>query len=138
MKKHKSTYKYSNVLLVDDTDLDNFINENLLRVSSFSERTYLNTSAKNALEFLNNLTVMGNQFREVFPEVIFIDINMPVMDGFQFIDVFRKTIAKNFAKTKLVVLTSSPAPEDKEKTKAVSENIIFLNKPITREMLDTI
>jgi CheY-like chemotaxis protein len=136
LKSNQRNYKYSHILLIDDADLDNFINENLLKANSFSKKVYLNSSARNALDFLKNLIIIGE--KSIYPEVIFIDINMPIMDGFQFIEVFQKTVEKQFPDIKLVILTSSISPEDKEKAFTISEKITFLNKPITREMLDLI
>lgn len=81
---------------------------------------------------------MGDEFLSAMPEVIFIDINMPMVDGFQFIDAFKKTIEKQVNKPKLVVLTSSVFEKDKEKTFSISEDIVFLNKPLTKEMLETL
>ena len=81
---------------------------------------------------------MGDQFAEVYPQVIFIDINMPMMDGFQFIDYFKKESEKQLQKPKLVLLTSSVYNEDREKAKSISKDIVFLNKPLKKEMLDAL
>lgn len=132
------TYKYNYVMLIDDLELDNFINEKLLIANDFSKNIYVNTSARSALEFLNNILIMGEGFLQAMPEVIFIDINMPMVDGFQFIDAFKKTIEKQVKRPKLVVLTSSVFEKDKERTFNISEEIIFLNKPLTTEMLQNI
>lgn len=130
-----SEYKYSTVLLIDDNDLDNFINDQLLQSDRFAKNILTNTSAKSALEFFNNIIILG----ESCPEVVFIDINMPVLDGFQFIDLFKKTIENRLRQQpKLVVLTSSMFGEDRQKVHSLSEEIVFLNKPLTKEMLDRI
>lgn len=131
-------FKYQHVMLIDDLELDNFINEKLLAANNFSKKIYVTTSARSALEFLNNILIMGEEFLNAMPEVIFIDINMPMVDGFQFIEAFKKTIEKQLNKPKLVVLTSSVFEKDKEKTFSISEDIVFLNKPLTKEMLETL
>jgi CheY-like chemotaxis protein len=136
MKRKEPRYKYSHVMLLDDNELDNFINEKTMEANFFSKKIYTSTSAKSALEFLNNLATIGDQFSEIYPQVIFIDINMPMMDGFQFIEHFKKNIEKLMQKPKLVILTSSVYHEDKEKAKDISDDITFLNKPLTNEMLD--
>jgi CheY-like chemotaxis protein len=130
-------YKYNSVLLIDDVNLDNFLNEELLKTYNFSQKVYTNSGAKSALEFLKNL-VRIDQAKEVLPEVIFVDINMPVMDGFQFIEAYKKTMDERLQKPKLVVLTSSTYEEDREKTEAISDDIIFLTKPLSKEMLEAI
>lgn len=133
-----NNFKYQHVMLIDDLELDNFINEKLLAANSFSKKIYVTTSARSALEFLNNILIMGEEFLNAMPQVIFIDINMPMVDGFQFIEAFKKTLEKQLNKPKLVVLTSSVFEKDKEKTFSISEDIVFLNKPLTKEMLETL
>jgi CheY-like chemotaxis protein len=137
MKRKEPKYKYAYVMLVDDDDLDNFINEKILEGNLFAEKIYKNTSARAALEFLTNLSTLGDQFTHIFPEVIFIDINMPMMDGFQFIENFKKNFTA-MTHTKLVILTSSVYHEDRSKAEAISEDIIFLNKPLTKDLLEKI
>ena len=60
------------------------------------------------------------------------------MDGFQFIDYFKKESEKQLQKPKLVLLTSSVYNEDREKAKSISKDIVFLNKPLKKEMLDAL
>jgi CheY-like chemotaxis protein len=135
MKRKEPDYKYRNVMLIDDNDLDNFINVKTLEANHFAEKIYTNTSAQSAIEFLNNLVTLGQDFSNIFPEVILVDINMPMMDGFQFIEAFKQHAEKQLLKPKLVILTSSVYHEDRQKALSISPEIIFLNKPLTREML---
>lgn len=138
MKIKQPNYTYKNVLLIDDNELDNFINEKILESNHFAKKIYVNTSAKSAIEFLNNIITMGEQFADTYPEVIFVDINMPIMDGFQFIEHFKKNLEQAIRKPKIVILTSSVYHEDKQKASEISKDIIFLNKPLTKVMLDKI
>jgi CheY-like chemotaxis protein len=135
MKRKEPNYKYTSVLLIDDNELDNFINEKMIEATHFSKKVYLNTSAKSAIEFLNNLLTIGDHITETYPRIIFIDLNMPMMDGFQFAE-YLKSIEGKLHHPKIVILTSSVYHEDKEKTLAISKDIVFLNKPLTKEMLD--
>lgn len=135
MKRKEPDYKYRNVMLIDDNDLDNFINIKTLEANHFAEKIYTNTSAQSALEFLNNLVTLGKDYSTIFPEVIFVDINMPMMDGFQFIETFKKQAEQRLCTPKLVILTSSVYHEDRQKALSISPDIIFLNKPLTKEML---
>ncbi len=138
MKRKEPKYKYTNVMLIDDNELDNFINEKTIEANNFSKRIYSNTSAKSALEFLKNLVTMSPNHNDIFPEVIFIDINMPLMDGFQFIEAFKNDTAHQISKPKLVILTSSVYFEDRQKTQEIDKDIVFLNKPLTQEALESI
>ncbi|MBA3663849.1 MAG: response regulator [Bacteroidetes bacterium] len=138
MKIKEPKYKYQAVMLIDDNDLDNFINEKIIEASHFSKKIYVNSSAKSALEFLQNLVTMGGADLLMYPKVIFIDINMPIMDGFQFIEYYKKNLEKMINAPKLVILTSSVYQEDKYKAMAISEDIIFLNKPLTKILLEKV
>jgi CheY-like chemotaxis protein len=138
MKIKEPKYRNNNVMLIDDNELDNFINEKILEANYFSKKIYVNTSAKSALEFLNNIITMGEEYKDTYPQVIFVDINMPIMDGFQFIEFFKKNFEERILKPKIAILTSSVYHEDRQKSENISKDIIFLNKPLTKEMLDKI
>ena len=122
-------------MLLDDNELDNFINQKVIEASHFAAKVYVNTSSKSALEFLNNLSISSTDKVDIFPEIIFIDLNMPMMDGFQFIENLKKSQPKKIESLKLVILTSSTNPNDKQRAAEISKNIIFLNKPLTSDML---
>jgi CheY-like chemotaxis protein len=138
MKPKDPKYKYEFVMLIDDNELDNFMNETLIGTCNFAEKVYVNSSGVSALEFLKNLAVSGLEPEVSYPEVIFIDINMPIMDGFQFIEKLNAIEGNKFAASKLVILTSSVYSEDREKAENLSGNIMFFNKPLTEEMLKQI
>lgn len=122
-------------MLLDDNELDNFINQKVIEASYFASKVYVNTSSKSALEFLNNLSISSTDKLDIFPEVVFIDLNMPMMDGFQFIENLKKNLPKKIESLRLVILTSSTNPNDRQRAAEISKNIVFLNKPLTSEML---
>jgi CheY-like chemotaxis protein len=138
MKVKQPKCKFRHVMLLDDNELDNFINEKIIEANNFSEKVYVNSSGRSALEFLTNLNATGSTSDNIYPEAIFIDINMPMMDGFQFINNLKKLPGGTPKDCKLIILTSSIYPEDKNKAMDISKDIIFLNKPLTKEMLSTI
>src|SRR5687768_13215571 len=111
----KPTPKYTTVMLIDDSEIDNFINQKMIEGCNFAERTYIHTSSKSALEFLKNLERTGQVPKELIPQIIFLDINMPIMDGFQFIEEFDK-LSQDFKDSKVVMLTTSIIPSDIEKS----------------------
>ena len=138
MKRKEPIFKYKYAMLLDDNELDNFINQKTLEATNFANKIYVNTSSKSALEFLNNLTISDTDNASHFPEIIFVDINMPMVDGFQFIEKFKNTFSSKSNTTKLVILTSSIAQIDRDKANQISEDIVFLNKPLTQEALNQI
>lgn len=136
MKRKEPKYKYRNILLLDDNDLDNFINEKMMESNLFSRKNYICTSGKSAIEFLNNIIEMGDNIYENYPEIIFVDLNMPLMDGFQFIEFFKKNLESKLHNPKIVILTSSIFPEDVSKAIKISKDIVFINKPLTKDVLE--
>jgi CheY-like chemotaxis protein len=135
MKTKKPAIRYKSVMLIDDNELDNFVNQKIIEANYFADKIYVNTSARSALEFLQNIAINVELTDLLMPEIIFVDINMPLMDGFQFIDqfeVFSKNIKKDI---RIAVLTTSVNPEDKHKASLYKRDVLFINKPLTDEAL---
>ena len=130
MKSKKSIYKYNYIMLLDDDELVNFINQKVMETCSFSKNIYVNTSAISALEFIKNLVQIKDNVNSLLPEVIFIDINMPLMDGFQFIKSFETINSPKLKDVKLVILTSSVHDLDRLKAEEINKNISFSAKKI--------
>jgi CheY-like chemotaxis protein len=133
-----SDAKHKIVLLLDDDELVNFINQKVIETNNFSEKVLINTNAKSALEFLKNILKLREVSEEIIPEVIFVDINMPLIDGFQFIETVKKINNNVLQKIKFVVLTSSVHDLDRKKALEISDEILFLNKPLNKEKLELI
>jgi CheY-like chemotaxis protein len=136
--KKNSSPKYSSVMLIDDNEIDNFINQKMIEGCGFSNNVYIHTSGKSALEFYKNLSAAGNSAVDLFPSVIFLDINMPMMDGFQFLEEFEKIAVNQSQPLKIVMLTTSINPADLEKAGKGKFISTFLNKPLTQMHLDKI
>lgn len=135
----KINYKYNYVLLLDDNELDNFINQKIIESVSFSKNVYVNTSSVSALEFLSNIQKVERESgSKVFPEIIFVDINMPLMDGFQFVKSLMTKIPEIHSISKIAFLTTSLNPSDKQAALEISDKVLFLNKPLTEALLLTI
>lgn len=117
--------KFKHVLLVDDDYVSNFIADHLLTTLDLCEQVSFCRNGDEALKFLKECPD--------FPEIIFLDINMPVMDGFEFIDTFRElNLDKN--KTRIIIYTSSFSQEDIKVLKKIGFND-FIIKPLTEEKL---
>ena len=134
MAKSKNA-PFNNVMLIDDNEIDNLINQKMIEASGISNNVYIHTGAKSAIEFLKNLEKLDALANEVLPDIIFLDIDMPLMDGFQFLDEFERLSAKTKAKCRVVMLTSSINPQDVDKSKEYSYVKKYLNKPLSHENL---
>lgn len=129
--------KYKSVMLIDDNEIDNLINQKMIEAAGLAEHIYTHTGAKSAIEFLRNIQTLDESLAaQVQPEVIFLDIDMPLMDGFQFLDEFEKLTVKTKSKCKIVMLTSSINPQDVSKSKKYSYVKQYINKPLSQTNLE--
>lgn len=138
LKIKKPRIKYSTVMLIDDNEMDNFINQKIIEANSFASEIYTNTNGLSALEFLNNLAVKKDTLNEMLPDVIFVDLNMPLINGFQFIEKFYEMPDEFTSRSKIVILTSSLNDGDREIARRLNPEIVFLNKPLTEDALSSL
>jgi len=133
-----SKAKYKAVMLIDDNEIDNLINQKMIEAADITENIYTHTGAKSAIEFLKNLEKLEGVAENILPEVIFLDIDMPLMDGFQFLDEFEKLGSNTKDKCKIVMLTSSINPQDVNKSKNYLYVKKYINKPLSQENLENL
>ncbi|CAN5223028.1 response regulator [soil metagenome] len=121
--------KIKKVFLVDDDETSNFLNRILLNQLEIFENIEISKNGKEALK-----KVMSTKHFD-WPELILLDINMPVMDGFEFLEEFYKIKPKTKGTTKVIILTSSNSKRDLEKAKNFKIDG-YINKPLTIEKLE--
>lgn len=121
-------------MLIDDNEIDNLINQKMIEAASITENIYTHTGAKSAIEFLRNMEQL-DVAEKVLPDVIFLDIDMPLMDGFQFLDEFEKLNNTTKNKCKIVMLTSSINPQDFNRSKKYDNVKLYLNKPLSHDSI---
>jgi CheY-like chemotaxis protein len=116
--------RYSKVLVIDDSKMDNMLIRIILNNMNYSDEIIIYENPMEAFKFLQNAELKG----EGYPEVIFMDINMPVMSGFQLLDKIKLNHSK-FKDCKVYMLSSSDEPEDIQKASLYSV-VKYLQKPL--------
>src|SRR5438105_4948459 len=96
------------VMLVDDNDTDNFIHKRVIELTGFSKNIIVKNSGKSALEYIETHKSNIPQL----PDVIFLDINMPIVDGFVFLFEYENFSEEVKQKCKIAILSSSDNKRD--------------------------
>jgi CheY-like chemotaxis protein len=135
MSKLTQQQKYKAVMLIDDNEIDNLINQKMIEATGVCEHIYTHTAAKAAIEFLKNIERIDSKGSSLLPDVIFLDIDMPLMDGFQFLDEFDKLSENIKSHCQVVMLTSSINPNDLAQSKKNKYVKKYISKPLTQDIL---
>lgn len=119
------------ILLIDDNDIDNYINKKVIAKEYVATEIIVKNSPIDALHYLS--TKEGD-----FPELILLDIKMPEMDGFEFLEEFSKFHTDKKEKCSIIMLTSSHNGGDIEAAKNNPYVIEFLTKPLNNTKLSKV
>lgn len=116
--------------MVDDREVDNYINTIILEETGLAENI---DSCKNGNDAINYLkTQINGQYPK--PDIIFLDINMPLMNGWEFLETYEKLDLDLHGGKVIIMLTTSLNPDDAEKAKKYKHLNAFKSKPMTKEM----
>ena len=123
--------KLHTILLIDDDFATNFLHKLIIEKENCVENITCKQNAEEALEYLK-VKIEGEY---PHPELIFLDINMPGMNGWEFLKEYQNIDKTQQAEKVVIMLTTSLDPSDRKKAESMNEISEFKSKPLTKEVL---
>jgi CheY-like chemotaxis protein len=131
----KKMKKINCILLIDDNVADNVYHKIIIEEANICNHIILTTNGKEALDYIIKASETGNSESFPKPDIIYLDINMPVMNGFEFLEEYKNLNEKLKSKVLIIMLTASLNADDKIKAMSYKEVSEFQNKSLTVEVI---
>lgn len=122
------------IMLIDDNPDDNFFHERVIKKNDRADYVIAKQLGTDALEYLK----AKNVNKIPHPNLIFLDINMPGMNGWEFLKEYNKLQKELQSQAIVIMLTTSENPDDRKKAIEMNIAFDFKTKPLTKEMLEEI
>jgi len=129
-----TTQTFGTVMIIDDNNIDLYVTSRMMTKNSFGENILEYSYAQEALQYLID---HENDFQRL-PEVILVDIYMPMMSGFEFMEHYDKLNAEFKRRCKVYIVSSTIDQTDINRTKTDPNISGFQEKPVTKEFLQQI
>jgi CheY-like chemotaxis protein len=128
------------IFCVDDDSITLMLCKKVIERALFASEIQTALNGEEAIQYFDELYEKIKIDKNVsYPKLTFLDLNMPIMNGWEFLEVYsQKGYPAIFKDAKFIVLSSTIDPQDVNKTKSYEVVIDFLSKPITKEMLENL
>ncbi len=126
------------MLLIDDDEPTNFINKIIVQRSDCTNHIQVTESAEEALYYLQQQSKFGHNGGSSLPDLIFLDINMPKLNGWDFLNEYREWNRHGEYEPVIVILTTSMNPEDEKRAREHTEVTGYESKPLSKNKLDEV
>ncbi|MFT6748327.1 MAG: CheY-like chemotaxis protein [Flavobacterium sp.] len=124
-------FKYKKIMIIDDSEIDNYIVKVLINNNNIAQEILEFNNGMEAIEYLES----NRSIPENLPEVILLDIYMPVMDGFEFMKTLNEMELDFVKNCKICIVSSSIDNNDVLRTKSHKNVFNYVSKPITAKFL---
>jgi response regulator of citrate/malate metabolism len=129
-----STTKFQTVMIIDDNGIDLYIASRIITQNNFAKKVLLYTAAEEAMKYLQD----NQEHIPELPQIIFVDIYMPLMSGFEFMEAFDKLSVILKSHCRVYIISSTIDDEDILRSSSNYNVAAFHVKPLTKEFLDRI
>ncbi len=120
------------IMLIDDDVPTNYLNKMVIDQTECAEKVITVNSGIEALSFLKE------QPKEMMPDLIFLDINMPAMNGWEFLEAYKSIPADKKENTVVMMLSTSENPDDKMRAKCIKDISGFMVKPLSEDVVTNV
>ncbi|MDQ3535908.1 MAG: response regulator [Bacteroidota bacterium] len=127
--------RFNRIMLVDDDDVSNYLTQGLIQKMEFSGELSVYKNGDEALNYIRDC--MFHHDTAECPELVLLDINMPIMDGFEFLEEFEKLQKNHNKDIPVIILTTSGYKFDVQKAKSYKV-AGYINKPLTIDKLQEV
>ena len=127
------------ILCVDDDQITLMLCKKVIERATFANEIITLQNGEEAFEYFQKLSIdITNKIDVDYPKLAFLDLNMPIMDGWEFLDSYYTNKFQDIFSTNFIVLSSTIDPLDYNKSKTYPFVIDFIAKPITKEILEAL
>jgi CheY-like chemotaxis protein len=131
--------KINCILLIDDDEPTNFLSQMIIEEADCATEIQIANNGSQAIDYLTSLgTSTSGQNTYPRPDLIFLDINMPAMNGWEFLQKYNSLEKEHKGNIVIIMLTTSLNPDDRLRSKDFPDVSGFENKPLTRAKLEAL